>query len=168
MVSRTFENLKTIKQDQIYAALVAEFTNYSLVDAQVARIIKRAEISRGSFYAYFDDMNDAYRWVFGQIIKNVHGHRDFSSLVEIVENDQDTYKFLQKYYQINEQYLALHDEQFAKTLAPRLLSEDASDIEVKMWLGMITGHDLMRKFFLFPEKQKEIGETYKKISDWLS
>lgn len=168
MVTKTFENLKTAKQQQVYDALVAEFTTYALIDAQVARIIKRANISRGSFYTYFTDLNDAYRWVFRQIMSQVHGHRDLDSLVEMVRTEPETYQFLQKYYQINEQFLALHDEAFARSLSPRLLTESATDAEIKGWLAMTTGHDLMRKFFLYPEREAEISETYKKINQWLS
>lgn len=168
MVTKTFENLKTNKQKQVYDALVAEFTTYSLVDAQVARIIKRADISRGSFYTYFSDLNDAYKWVFGQIMRTVHGHRDLDSLVKMVQDEPETHLFLQKYYQINEQYLALHDEAFSASLTPRLLHEDATEQEVKGWLAMTTGHDLMRKLFLYPERSVEINATYKKINEWLS
>lgn len=156
-----------MKQQQIYDALLVEFTTYALVDAQVARIIKRAEISRGSFYTYFTDLNDAYKWVFGQVMRNVHQHRSLDALVKMVESEPDVYRFLQKYYQINEQFLALHDEAFAAGLVPRLLTEDATDTEIKGWLAMTTGHDLMRKFFLYPNQSAEITATYKKINDWL-
>lgn len=168
MVTKTFDNLKTPKQQQVYDALFVEFTTYALVDAQVARIIKRAEISRGSFYTYFTDLNDAYKWVFSQVIRNVHQHRSLEALVKMVNEQPDLYQFLQKYYQINEQFLALHDEEFAASLIPRLLTDEASDAEVKGWLAMTTGHDLMRKFFLYPQQSEEIITTYKKINTWLS
>ncbi|MCW0953145.1 TetR/AcrR family transcriptional regulator [Weissella ceti] len=168
MVTKTFDNLKPNKQAQIYDALVTEFTTYALVDAQVARIIKRAEISRGSFYTYFADINDAYKWVFGKMMRHVHGHRNLESIIAMVQDEPDVYHFLQKYYQINEQFLALHDQEFAASLTPRLLKPDASDAEIKGWLAMTAGHDLMRKFFLYPSREEEITGTYKKINQWLS
>lgn len=168
MVTKTFDNLKTSKQQQIYEALMVEFTTYALVDAQVARIIKRIGISRGSFYTYFTDLNDAYKWVFGQVMQTVHQHRSFEAIVKLVGDDPEVYQFLQKYYQINEQFLALHDEAFAARLVPRLLLEDATDEEVKSWLAMTSSHDLMRHFFLYPQRSEEIMVTYKKINQWLS
>lgn len=168
MVTKTFDNLKAIKQKQVYDALVEEFTTYALVDAQVARIIKRADISRGSFYTYFTDLNDAYKWVFSQVMRDVHVHRDLDSIVQMVQNQPKVYQFLQKYYQINEQFLALHDKAFAQSLRPRLLREDASEAETKGWLAMQSAHGLMRNFFLYPDRESEIKTTYKKINQLLS
>ena len=59
MPSQTFLNLKPEKQARIYAALLTEFSAYPLAKAQVARIVKEAQIARGAFYKYFADLNDA-------------------------------------------------------------------------------------------------------------
>lgn len=46
MPSQTFLNLKPEKQARIYAALLTEFSAYPLAKAQVARIVKEAQIAR--------------------------------------------------------------------------------------------------------------------------
>ena len=56
MPSRTFQNLKDEKKQRVTAALLTEFSQHSLPDAEVARIIKQAGISRGAFYKYFPDL----------------------------------------------------------------------------------------------------------------
>lgn len=53
MPSSTFTNLPSAKRERIRAALLAEFSQHSLADAQVARIIAAAQIARGAFYKYF-------------------------------------------------------------------------------------------------------------------
>lgn len=49
MPSQTFENLPQSKQALVRQALLEEFSNHDLADAQVARIVKNAQIARGPF-----------------------------------------------------------------------------------------------------------------------
>ncbi len=72
MPSRTFQNLNDEKKHRITAALLTEFSQHNLPDAEVARIIKRAEISRGAFYKYFVDLEDAYQYLFVVVMARVH------------------------------------------------------------------------------------------------
>ncbi|KRN02320.1 transcriptional regulator [Levilactobacillus senmaizukei DSM 21775 = NBRC 103853] len=72
MPSKTYKNLTIAKQDRILAALLNEFSHYSLADAQVDRIVKDAGIARGAFYKYFDDLTDAYQTLFRQAMAAVH------------------------------------------------------------------------------------------------
>ncbi|MGN1280168.1 MAG: TetR/AcrR family transcriptional regulator [Limosilactobacillus sp.] len=72
MPSRTFQNLNDEKKQRITAALLSEFSQHSLPDAEVARIIKQAGISRGAFYKYFADLKDAYLYLFTEVMAKVH------------------------------------------------------------------------------------------------
>lgn len=72
MPSRTFQNLKAEKKQRVTAALLTEFSQHSLPDAEVARIIKQAGISRGAFYKYFPDLTDAYLYLFATVMDEVH------------------------------------------------------------------------------------------------
>ena len=65
-------NLSTRKQEKIKQALLSEFSNVSLLEAKVANIVTLAEISRGSFYTYFEDIYDAYQWLASIVFKNIH------------------------------------------------------------------------------------------------
>lgn len=56
MPSSTFTNLPDEKRQRIEAALLNEFSNHTLATAQVARIVKDAQIARGAFYKYFDNL----------------------------------------------------------------------------------------------------------------
>jgi AcrR family transcriptional regulator len=60
MPTSTFLNLQKEKQDNIIEASLKEFKRVLLKDASINKIIKDANIPRGSFYNYFEDINDLY------------------------------------------------------------------------------------------------------------
>lgn len=72
MPTTTFLNLNEDKQNQIFHALIKEFSQYRLMEAQVARIINDCSIARGSFYKYFEDIHDSYRYALKRVLKEVH------------------------------------------------------------------------------------------------
>ncbi|RHW51819.1 TetR/AcrR family transcriptional regulator [Bombilactobacillus bombi] len=72
MPSSTFTNLKPEKRQRIFQALLTEFSQYPLSQSQVARIVKQADIARGSFYKYFTNLLDAYQYVLQQSIFQLH------------------------------------------------------------------------------------------------
>ena len=66
MPTLTFLKLPKEKQDKIIEASKKEFSRVLLKDASINKIIKDAEISRGSFYTYFKDINDLYIYTLKQ------------------------------------------------------------------------------------------------------
>lgn len=58
MIKSTFYNLPDAKRQRVIDAIVVEFSNTEDEKVSINRIIKRANISRGSFYQYFDDKVD--------------------------------------------------------------------------------------------------------------
>ena len=60
MPTVTFNNLPEEKKTIIIEASIKEFKRALLTDASINKIIKDANISRGSFYTYFKDINDLY------------------------------------------------------------------------------------------------------------
>lgn len=73
MPTLTFYNLPEEKKNIIIEASIKEFKRTLLTDASINKIIKDANISRGSFYTYFKDINDLYEYSLnnykGKIIK---------------------------------------------------------------------------------------------------
>ncbi|MEG1931722.1 MAG: TetR/AcrR family transcriptional regulator, partial [Pygmaiobacter sp.] len=55
-----FHSLPQKKQDAILSAALREFSVHEYHAASINQIIKFADISRGSFYLYFDDKEDLY------------------------------------------------------------------------------------------------------------
>lgn len=60
MIKQTFYNLPITKRERIYQAIKTEFDRVPLDKISINSIIKEANISRGSFYQYFDDKGDLY------------------------------------------------------------------------------------------------------------
>ena len=60
MPSNTFLNLSKEKQKIIIEASIKEFSRVPLKDASINKIVKTANISRGSFYTYFNNIDDLY------------------------------------------------------------------------------------------------------------
>lgn len=66
MPTQTFYNLPKEKQDKIIMVSKEEFSEYSFYDASINRIVKNAEISRGSFYLYFENKEDLFVYLLEQ------------------------------------------------------------------------------------------------------
>ena len=63
MPKETFFNLDEAKRNKIVEAAKKEFIAHPLRKSRVSNIIKEASIPRGSFYQYFDDLDDLYYYV---------------------------------------------------------------------------------------------------------
>lgn len=72
MPSSTFLNLPQAKKERINAALLNEFSAHPLADAQVARIIKDAKISRGAYYKYFITLKGGYDYMRRMVLSTIH------------------------------------------------------------------------------------------------
>ena len=64
MPKQTFFNIAKEKRERIIKASIDEFSEYSFNEASIARIVENAGIPRGSFYQYFEDMKDVYKYIF--------------------------------------------------------------------------------------------------------
>lgn len=70
MPKETFFRLHEEKQQRLIEAARKEFSSHSLKDASVNQIIRYAGIPRGSFYQYFEDIEDLYFYYFSLLRKN--------------------------------------------------------------------------------------------------
>jgi len=67
MPKQTFYNLEKDKKDRLIEACLEEFSSYTFTDSSINRIIKNSDISRGSFYQYFENKEDCYMEILGMI-----------------------------------------------------------------------------------------------------
>lgn len=63
MPKQTFFNLPDDKRERIAELAVEEFSERPYAKASISRIVERAGIAKGSFYQYFEDKLDLYRWL---------------------------------------------------------------------------------------------------------
>ncbi|MGO2722439.1 MAG: TetR/AcrR family transcriptional regulator [Lactobacillus sp.] len=153
MVKATFKNLAADKQERIVTALLTEFGEYPLAEAQVARIIKTAEIARGAFYKYFDDLTDAYRYVYGLAMREVHqgiNMHDFSArgiyqqVADFVTQAQAS-----RYYQLVKMHLAYNESLVGAISSAQ--SDRIRQLPAKVWAGMVLSHAAIKLALLDPE-----------------
>ena len=72
MPSQTFFNLSEEKRERLIQGAMKEFVEVPLHKASVSNIIINAKISRGSFYQYFEDINDLYIYLLGLFYQNTN------------------------------------------------------------------------------------------------
>ena len=71
MPSATFLNLPQEKQEKLLEAATREFSRRSFNDASINQIIKDAGIPRGSFYMYFEDKADLFRYLMSGYVDQI-------------------------------------------------------------------------------------------------
>lgn len=63
MPKSTFFNLPEDKRNKIIEAAIDEFAENSYRQASINRIVEKAGIAKGSFYQYFEDKKDLYKFI---------------------------------------------------------------------------------------------------------
>lgn len=164
MPSQTYNNLKPEKQRRIRAALLEEFSNHSLADAQVARIVKKAGIARGAFYKYFADISDAYAYIYRYALKNIHSvqtqRHQLLTADEYYQQVRDFvdqvhkgpyYDLIKRHYQSNEPLLSQHDNIVLAPLGDR------------EWGVMVLIHETIKDCLLAPDSRQHALARMKKL-----
>lgn len=106
MPSSTFLNLPAEKQEKLLEAATREFSHKPFNEASINQIIKEAGIPRGSFYMYFQDKEDLFRYL-------IKGYMDqLLMLLEelLLQNGGDIFRALLDLYdyiqtKVDRQYL---------------------------------------------------------------
>ncbi|GFZ26415.1 TetR/AcrR family transcriptional regulator [Lactobacillus corticis] len=169
MVKATFENLSADKKQRVTSALLTEFSSHKLTDAQVARIVKEAGIARGAFYKYFDDLTDAYNYVYQLAMKDIHtgiDERDFSveAIYQRVARFVDQAEHSQ-YYDLIKMHLAYNESQVGSDVqksSARLLR-----IPPKIWAVMELSHATIKLGLFDPENRQANFDRFKKVLEIL-
>lgn len=94
MPTQRFFKLKEEKRRLILEAAAHEFSRVPYSAASINQIIKEADISRGSFYTYFEDKQDLLRWL---IYAQAEQH--FMNYIErLQENGGDLWDMLENVF----------------------------------------------------------------------
>ena len=72
MARATFENLEASKKERLLKELRTFFEETPVKSINVTNIVKALGIARGSFYQYFDDLDDCYFTVLREATGQVH------------------------------------------------------------------------------------------------
>ena len=168
MPTSTFRHLTAEKRARITDALLTEFSQHGLADAQVARIVADAQIARGAFYKYFKDLTDAYQYLYGVALDEIHREiprtaqgrdlmTDYRAVVQFVTHiSHSRYaELIRRHFTQNESLLP------APPQAPVTLSATA-------WAAMVLSHAAIKEILLAPEQQDVVLQRLRTVLAALS
>lgn len=93
MPKATFYNLSEEKQARILEVLKHTFQTKTIFEANVKEIVEASEIARGSFYQYFENLEEAYFTILDRETVDIHDL--FMAL--LTEQEGDVFAALEEY-----------------------------------------------------------------------
>lgn len=88
MPKSTFYNLNKDKKEKIKKAIRNEFSRNPFSKASISNIIEEAQIPRGSFYQYFEDKEDALKYILDEVAQ-----KERKKIIDILNrNSGDIFK----------------------------------------------------------------------------
>ncbi len=84
MPKQTFFNLPEDKKERILNTAIDEFSKYYYHKASISRIVKNAGIAKGSFYQYFEDKKDLFKYLIGRAGEEKMKH--FNPIMTNIDN----------------------------------------------------------------------------------
>lgn len=119
--TQTFFNLPEEKRERIIRAAIDEFADNSFHQASIAKIIEQAGISRGSFYQYFSDIKDLYKFIFEK-----SGQEKMVYIYDVVSkmNELNTFVIMKELYKAGIRFANDHPK--LALLGNKLYKEDIS------------------------------------------
>lgn len=181
MPTLTFNNLPEEKKNIIIEASIKEFKRTLLTDASINKIIKDANISRGSFYTYFKDINDLYEYslnnykekifkIINKSIKEKNGNlfettkESYEKILKLCTKDKELFKniFLNFNYNISIRNRINEEKLDNKYRVVELISKiDKKNLNIKTEeelfyiIDIIVGLIMRGLIDLFMDKEKE-------------
>lgn len=76
----TFFNLHSDKRERIIEAALDEFSKHSYTKSSINRIVDKSNIAKGSFYQYFDNKKDLFKYILNiGVEKKLNYMKDFQN-----------------------------------------------------------------------------------------
>lgn len=182
MPSETFNNLSEDKKERIITSLKNTFAKKSIFDASVKEVVEDLNIARGSFYQYFEDLEDAYFMILD--IETVDIHHLFQKILK--ENDYDIFKSLEIYGEelqeilFEEENYSIYKNRFLhwtckleskwqkyKRENSTNLYKDAFYDEEKIHFIKAVVHDLIERNYIERWTKDEFLEKFQNYIEWL-
>ena len=165
MVKSTFTNLPAAKRQKIEEVLREEFCTYPLAEAKVSHIVKKAGIARGAFYKYFDDLTDAYLYMYHLAIDKIHTNMTpgdkfdpeffYDRVVKFIDKTQySQYEPMMKLHMAQNEYLI--PDNF------KIYSRQMLNMSPEIWSAMVLSHEIINLCLSDPENRDKNLARYKK------
>ncbi|MGX7059103.1 TetR/AcrR family transcriptional regulator [Vagococcus humatus] len=145
MPKSTFLNLPEEKQALILDVALEEFSTHSFHEASVANIIEACQISRGSFYKYFEDLEELYYYLYQVITKTSH-----TSVLSCIQQEQgDLFNGLERY--LEQLYQDFSDERYHRYFKQIILNQSVlMEKKLQQPTERITPHHFLEVIDLTP------------------
>ncbi|MBO7179219.1 MAG: TetR/AcrR family transcriptional regulator [Clostridia bacterium] len=156
-----FDKIPEEKRKRVLDAATDEFANYGFENTSIQQIAKRAEISVGSVYKYFENKDELFAMVVKEnltLLEELLLHHSSSSEDVIVKAEKvlkELLKFAKKHPQLIKLYCAIttgNNTEFSRLLAQRVESISAKVYTEVIEKAQSTGDvrkDIDPKFFAF-------------------
>lgn len=89
-----FYNISEAKRTMFLRVAVEEFTSKPFAEVSVNTIIKKAQISRGSFYTYFENLEA----LFNHLFRKVRADRQLYAKQLLKESNRDYFTFMRRLF----------------------------------------------------------------------
>ncbi len=93
MPKETFLNLSVEKKAHIEQILLEKFYNRHVSQVKVSEIVEAMQMSRGAFYKYFQDLEDAYTYLISKCSISIHR----AILSSIQQHEQDFFLGIEQF-----------------------------------------------------------------------
>lgn len=152
MPKDTFHNLSPTKKQRIMDAAVHLILNGPIEDISISDVVKHATIPRGSFYQYFESLEDLLRWVYDSFIERFETYK----MAQIKEGPQAVFEMFDDSFE--KDYLFFTTSDFHKVYA-KLLHE-------KKFVGLdLMAHEKARMRFIQKVLTEVDTKTIRHLSD---
>ena len=121
MPKSTFYNLNKDKKEKIKKAIKNEFSKNPFSKASISNIIEEAQIPRGSFYQYFDDKEDALKYILDEVAQ-----KERKKIIDILNrNSGDIFKTsIESFDYIVNKNISEKEIQFLKNIVQEIKEEN--------------------------------------------
>ncbi|MDF7639748.1 TetR/AcrR family transcriptional regulator [Lactobacillus sp. ESL0791] len=155
MVKQTFINLPEKKRQRVTAALLKEFSQYPLKDAEVAHIVRDAGIARGAFYKYFIDLIDAYRYLYRIALSKIHTDVKITDTFQPEIFYEQVVNFLDQTEHSEYAPLIRMHILYNESVLPHAYKNLAKlhHLSAEIWTAMVLSHDVIRLVFTDPKNK---------------
>ena len=121
MPKSTFYNLNEEKKEKIKKAIKNEFSKNPFSKASISNIIEEAQIPRGSFYQYFDDKEDALKYILDEVAQ-----KERKKIIDILNrNSGDIFKTsIESFDYIVNKNISEKEIQFLKNIVQEIKEEN--------------------------------------------
>lgn len=159
MPTSTFHNLDEAKKKRILDASLLEFSKMPYDQVKLAEIIRNSKIPRGSFYQYFEDKLDLYKYLF-----DIIGKKKLEYMGGILPNPEKTpFLVLFRELYIKGLQFAIENPLYYKLF--KYLFDSRGNIYNEL-VG--DGLDLAKEFYVgYVETDKSLGRIRKDVDSEL-